>query len=64
MLDTRRANVLDPGFWLGVRRFAPARAIAQVREGVAGGLYVDENQRTGGQEPDVFEEAIREYYST
>ena len=27
-------------------------------------MYEDENQRRGGQEPDVFAEAIREYYST
>lgn len=58
------ASVLDPDFSPGVRRFAPVHVIGQVREGVGGGLYEDENQRRGDQEPDVFAEAIREYYST
>lgn len=56
--------MLDLDFERGVRRFAPVRAIGRVREGVAGDLYEDENQRRGGQEPDVFAEAIHEYYST
>ena len=59
-----RLSVQDPDFWPGVRRFAPVRAIGQVREDVAGGLYEGENQRRGDQELDVFAEAIREYYST
>ncbi|WP_424627936.1 hypothetical protein [Bradyrhizobium sp. SYSU BS000235] len=63
-LNIKGPNVLDPGSWLGVQRFAPAPAIGPVREGVAGGLCEDENQRRGDQEPDVFAEAIREYYST
>jgi hypothetical protein len=57
-------SVLDPDFWLGVQRFAPARVIGPVRGGVAGGLYEYDIQRRGDQEPDVFAEAIREYYST
>jgi len=56
--------VLDPDFERGVRRFAPTRAVGQVREGVVGGLYGDEDQTRVGQEPDVFAEAIHEYYST
>jgi hypothetical protein len=56
--------VQDPDFELGVQRYALTRAIGQVQEDVAGGLYGDEYRRRGGREPDVFAGAIREYYST